>query len=459
MAVRTGTGVALAAAVVAGAVLAAVGATGRGSVAAEGARESGLPALDCAPPPGWAYPQASPPDPERPPEVLSWRHRILEPEEYEGLARQWEAYAAGHPHDARALVEWGDALRYAGSQEEGVARYARAFAVDSSDAAAAAAHCFQFMHGEDERVWRRAHRTLLEAAGGDPLCADVYYPLWATSLRSGDEALAAECLRRVVALGDMPRPLLDWGHNMIAGAPAGAVIFTNGDNDTYPPLAYQALTGDRTDVAIVNLSLLNTLWYIRHWRDRDALITLSDREIAALRHRHDARIADQLQQHMVANARRSGRPLFYCVTVYKENIATDAPLVVEGLLLRVSTGRGPGGEAPRHDLERTRELLDTVYLLDGARDPFIDWDREQAVASLCLNYAALLGEVGTWLLDTQRAGEAGPYLYRAVEMSAARGAPEKGRELIRAWEQRNPREPLLVRARELLHGSGAAPRP
>ena len=87
--------------------------------------------------------------------------------------------------------------------------------------------------------------------------------------------------------------------------------------------------------------------------------------------------------------------------------------------------RTPAAESPRQDLERTRELIDTVYLLDGARDPFVDWEREQAVGSLCLNYAALLEQVGTWLLETQRAGEAGMYLYRAVEMMATRGAPER----------------------------------
>jgi tetratricopeptide (TPR) repeat protein len=426
--------------------------------AGSGAGASGLPPLGCVPLPIWVYPQTAASDPGRPPEVLSWRHQILEQAQYEELARQWEAYATGHPRDARALVEWGDALRYSGRYEEGVERYAQAFAVDSSNAAAVAAHCLQFIHSEKDQVWMRAHQSLLQAAGGDPQCTDVYYTLWATSLRSGDEALAAECLRRLVALGDMPRPLLEWGRNMVAGAPPGAVILTNGDNDTYPPLAYQTITGDRPDVAIVNLSLLNTSWYIRHWRDRGALITLTDEQIDALQPRRDAKIADQVQQHMLANSRRAvgGRPLCYAVTVYESNIATDAPLMLEGLLRRVEPGGAPSPKAGLEegpvDLERTRELIDTVYLFDGARDPFVDWKREQAVGSLCLNYAALLGQVGAWLLETQRAGDAGPYLYRAIEIMAAHSGTDKCGGLIDAWQQADPHSALLARARELAAG-------
>lgn len=55
---------------------------------------------------------------------------------------------------------------------------------------------------------------------------------------------------------------LDWGKNYLMNLPENAVIFTRGDNDTFPLWYVQEVEGYRTDVRVCNFMLSSGYWYV-----------------------------------------------------------------------------------------------------------------------------------------------------------------------------------------------------
>ncbi|HUI93236.1 MAG TPA: DUF2723 domain-containing protein [Chitinivibrionales bacterium] len=205
----------------------------------------------------------------------------------------------------------------------------------------------------------------------------------------------------------------DYAYNLLMTCDREGILITNGDNDTFPLWALQEAFGIRRDVRIVNLSLVNTDWFIKQLKDLDPKVPISysDSQIEGLIHEANPfaeptpyvmpnaginivipgrqrqpvlRVQDKMVLNIV-DSNRWRRPIYFAATVSEDNFMGLGPyLQMQGLAYRIMPVVVPQDRLI--DIDKTVYLLDHVYRFSGLGDGTSHL--EQTSRKLLSNYAA-----------------------------------------------------------------------
>ena len=216
----------------------------------------------------------------------------------------------------------------------------------------------------------------------------------------------------------------DYAYNMLTPLAPGAIVLTNGDNDTFPLWYIQEVEHVRRDVRVVNLSLLNTPWYIRELRDQEPKVpfTFNDKELDAIAPYMDDKtgkivwVKDLAVENMI-KANQWKRPIYLAVTV-PDQLGLEKRLTLEGLVFHVNSTEV--GERSV-DVAKTMDNLYRVFRYEGLLDKNRYYDttvyKDDNAYRLVQNYSAAHVQVAYQLQQAGRPEDAIPILRDAAKMT------------------------------------------
>ncbi len=277
----------------------------------------------------------------------------------------------------------------------------------------------------------------------------------------------------------------DYGANMLASVEQDGIVFTNGDNDTFPLWYLQEVERFRRDVNVVNLSLLNTSWYMLQIKRRSppTPMSFSDEEIQ--RFRYGTRLSQDMLYRAgdlelmlkkgdilrvqdlgvldIIRANNWERPIYFAVTVSTDNkIGLEEYLTMEGLVHRI--GQESVGRLAVN-VDRTLQLMEEVFVYRGLFDPKVY--KTENTRKLLSNYASAYAMCGRELMQAgdkeraknafRRAAEIVPDNYE-IRMAVAHsfyrlGDIEQAQRDYEAARELNPYRPEAYQALIFVHAS------
>lgn len=225
----------------------------------------------------------------------------------------------------------------------------------------------------------------------NPQRPDTYYPFISEAKIKGDQRRSVEFCKKLYASHDIAPWLLNYNYNTLMSADENAVLITNGDNDTYPAWVIQDALNIRSDVTILNLSLLQVEDYFKsQLKLKNIELNYNDIKQRALKKAasgaQDPRFRSLFFQEFFSElvTRYPGLPVYLALTVYKQHYQPfEDKMFLVGLAWRYNPQRFD-------NIALIKRNLESRYRLDYLQLDFYseDFPGKNLAARIQLNYVA-----------------------------------------------------------------------